>query len=210
MEDVPTGEQEVEDDPRHKALIQEYLERRAKVRDCADDHWKLALWCEQNGLKQQATAHFYAGLAARSLAAMRRGSTWDSRNSAGTGTSPSGWRPPRPKPKQQKANKQWKPLVAEMAGRHWPAGTKPRRRNREGAGRDRRSPAVPMIWAVFGAAAVSRSRRRPCRLLGQIDVPGSSRALADDRASSSGSADVQARAVPALRAPRPAGVTPRS
>src|SRR5271155_6139853 len=41
---------ELEEDLARKARIDEYLERRAKVRDRADDLWKLANWCEQNGL----------------------------------------------------------------------------------------------------------------------------------------------------------------
>src|SRR5215471_10502419 len=41
---------EANDDPRRKALMREYLERRAKAADKADDQWKLASWCEQNGL----------------------------------------------------------------------------------------------------------------------------------------------------------------
>src|SRR5260370_33554880 len=49
----------VQDDPQIKARIQEYLGRRAKIRERAEDQWKLALWCEQNGLKEQANAHFY-------------------------------------------------------------------------------------------------------------------------------------------------------
>ena len=43
----------MQDDPRRKALIQEYLRRRAKAPETADVHWKLALWCEQNELKQR-------------------------------------------------------------------------------------------------------------------------------------------------------------
>ena len=46
-------------DPARRGILQEYLERRVKARDTADDQWKLALWCEQNRLNAQATAHLY-------------------------------------------------------------------------------------------------------------------------------------------------------
>ena len=55
---------QVQDDPKRKALMQEYLQRRAKTPDRADDQWKLAIWCEQNGLKDQAIAQYHAGPAA--------------------------------------------------------------------------------------------------------------------------------------------------
>ena len=44
-------------DPARKALVEEYMRRRAKAPDKADDQWKLALWCEQSGLNEQAVAH---------------------------------------------------------------------------------------------------------------------------------------------------------
>ncbi len=52
----------VQDDPEWKARVQEYLQRRAKTPERAEAHQKLALWCEQNGLKDQATAHFHQAL----------------------------------------------------------------------------------------------------------------------------------------------------
>ena len=59
---------ELDDDPARTARIQEYLKRRAEVRERADDLWKLAVWCEQNGLTQQATAHFLQVLKSPSVA----------------------------------------------------------------------------------------------------------------------------------------------
>ena len=44
-------------DPARKALVEEYMRRRVKTLNRADDQWKLALWCEQNGLNEQAAAH---------------------------------------------------------------------------------------------------------------------------------------------------------
>src|SRR5579885_2911094 len=53
---------EAREDPRRRASMQEYLERRAKAPAKADEQWKLAAWCERNGLKEQAVAHYHAVL----------------------------------------------------------------------------------------------------------------------------------------------------
>lgn len=49
----------IEESPERQAVLQEYLERRTKTRDKADDLYKLALWCEEHGLPQQMTAHLH-------------------------------------------------------------------------------------------------------------------------------------------------------
>ena len=55
----PTRSAAGQRDPARKAALREYLERRARTPDRAEDHWKLALWCDQNGLKPQAVAHLH-------------------------------------------------------------------------------------------------------------------------------------------------------
>lgn len=48
-------------DPDRDALRDEYEGRRSRISPTkADDHWKLALWCEKNSLADEATAHFSA------------------------------------------------------------------------------------------------------------------------------------------------------
>ena len=47
----------VHDDPARQAILKEYLNRRARTPDTPDGHWKLALWCDQNGLKEQSAVH---------------------------------------------------------------------------------------------------------------------------------------------------------
>src|SRR5947207_1688155 len=37
-----------------------YLARRARAPGNADGHWKLAMWCGENGLEDEATAHLTA------------------------------------------------------------------------------------------------------------------------------------------------------
>ncbi|MDG3007808.1 polymorphic toxin-type HINT domain-containing protein [Paludisphaera mucosa] len=49
----------VEESPERQALLREYLDRRAKTRDKADDLYRLALWCEDRGLTQAMVAHLH-------------------------------------------------------------------------------------------------------------------------------------------------------
>ena len=44
-------------DDQRAAILAEYEARRAAIPDTAPAHWKLALWCEQNGLKAESVAH---------------------------------------------------------------------------------------------------------------------------------------------------------
>ncbi len=44
------------------ARCRSIYQRRAKTSESAEDQWKLALWCEQNGLKDQAIAQYHAVL----------------------------------------------------------------------------------------------------------------------------------------------------
>lgn len=50
----------VDHDPEAQALMREYLERRAATADTADAQAKLARWCDERGLNDQATAHYKA------------------------------------------------------------------------------------------------------------------------------------------------------
>ena len=51
---------QIQNDPAHRAIVKEYLDRRARTPDTADAQMKLAAWCDQNGLKEQAIAHYSA------------------------------------------------------------------------------------------------------------------------------------------------------
>ena len=51
---------EVGDDPARKELLKEYMDRRVKTPDKPDAQWRLAQWCEQRGLSEQAAAHYHA------------------------------------------------------------------------------------------------------------------------------------------------------
>ncbi|MFI5458476.1 MAG: polymorphic toxin-type HINT domain-containing protein [Isosphaerales bacterium] len=167
----------VQDDPDTKARIQEYLQRRVQIRERADDHWKLALWCEQNGLKQQATAHLYQVLrldrtreaAWKHLGFKRLGGHWDKPERVAAAKAEA--------QQQHKANKHWKPLL-EKWSEALSSRDKTRRTEAEKSLSEVTDPrAVPMIWVIFVPAGLER-QRAAVKLLGQIDSPGSSRALA--------------------------------
>ena len=168
---------DVRNDAKLKARTREYLERRAKAADRADDQWKLALWCEQNDLKSQSIAHLFRVLqldpsrdaAWKHLGYKRIGGRWDKPERVAAARSEA--------EQQHKANKHWKPLLEkwrEALG----SRSKNRREQAEQSLAQVTDPrAVPMVWIVF-AQGGAQYHKTAVRLLGQIDSPGSSRALA--------------------------------
>jgi Pretoxin HINT domain len=189
--------QAIENDAARQAQKREYLERRAKAADRAEDQWKLALWCEQNDLKSQATAHLFRVLqldpsreaAWKHLGYKRIGGRWDKPERVAAAKAEAH--------AQQKADKHWKPLLEkwreELASRD-----KTRREQAEAGLAEVTDPrAVPMIWIVLAKGSVLQ-QKTAVRLLGQIDSPGSSRALALV-ALSTRSADVRREATQILR-----------
>ena len=152
--------QAIQGDPERKARIREYLTRRAKAPDRAEDQWKLALWCEQHGLKPQATAHLFRTLqldpsrdaAWRHLGYKRINGRWD--------------KPERVAAAKAEADDSTRPT---NTGDHcWRSGDeasgsrdKARREQAEKSLADVTDPrAVPMIWVVFvnGGAQSSEDR----------------------------------------------------
>ncbi len=168
---------DLEDDPGQKARVDEYLDRRAKVRDRADDLWKLALWCEQNGLKQQATAHLFEVLkhdprrdaAWKRLGFKKLGGHWDKPERLAAAKAEAEL--------QRKANKHWIPMLQKWRGA-LASHDQARRAETEKALAAIADPrAVPAIWAVFVLGGQA-TQKTAVNLLAQIDAPGSSCALA--------------------------------
>jgi hypothetical protein len=157
--------------------VSEYFRKRAKTPGRADDQWKLALWCEQNDLKQQATAHLYRVV----MIDPSKDAAWKRlgfKKSAGRWAKPEQIAAARAEAlAQHKANVHWKATLEKLAES---LSSKDRSRRDEAlktlAGvTDPR--AVPMVWIVFARGNEPR-QKVAVRLLGQIDSPGSSRALA--------------------------------
>jgi hypothetical protein len=188
---------ELADDGARKARVDEYLERRAKTSDRAVDQWKLAMWCEKNGLDQQAAAHSYQVLqhdptrdaAWKHLGYKRIGGRWDKPERVAAAKASAEL--------QHRASKHWHPLLEK-----WRSALSSRDKSRradaeKGLAAVGDPRAVPSIWAVFMLGGAS-SQRIGVKLLGQIDAPGSARALALV-ALMSQSADVKRAALDILR-----------
>ena len=191
--------QAVQSDPKQKALIHEYLERRARAPDRAEDQWKLALWCEQSDLKPQATAHFFRVLqldpsrdaAWHHLGYKRIGGHWDKPERVAAAKAEA--------QEQHKADKRWKPILDKLVNGLTSKDKTRRAQSEQSLSNLDDARAVPMIWTVLvNSAAGAPHQNVAVRLLGQIDSPGSSRALAL-LALSSRSAEVRRSATEVLR-----------
>ncbi len=189
--------QEVQDDPQQKARIKEYLDRRSRAPDRAEDQWKLAVWCEQNGLREQAIAHLHRVVqldpkresAWKHLGYKRVGARWVKPDEAAAAKVEA--------QKQQKANIQWKPILERLRN-----GLQSRDRARRAETEKALSQitdrwAAPMVWSTFvrGDAGLQKVA---VQILGQIDNPQASRSLLM-LAVFGGSANVRRLAVETLR-----------
>lgn len=163
-------------DPKLFEALGEYNRKRTVMDDHdADDHWKLAIWCEGQGLKAEALAHFAAvvrlepGRAAawKRLGCKKVDGRWMNDEQAAA----------------EKAERE----AQKAADRAWSARLEELRRDladpRERAGAEQElsrvsNPrAVPSIWKVF-VRGRNPSLSRAVQLLGQVRSPASSKALA--------------------------------
>jgi hypothetical protein len=159
------------------ATLAEYNARRDKTPKTADAQWKLGLWCEQQGLKAQATAHFTVVVrlspkreeAWLRLGCRRYDSRWLTPEQLAAETAEA--------EAQKQADKRWSFLLetwyraslgmgpeAAEAEAHWAEVTDPR--------------AVPTIQKVLARSTEPRRQTVAARLLPQIDGPEASRTLA--------------------------------
>jgi tetratricopeptide (TPR) repeat protein len=167
----------VGDDPHQRERVRQYLERRAKTPDRADAQLALALWCEQNGLQQQATAHFHQVLrldpsreiARKHLGFKKVGGHWIKPEKVALQK--------QEVESQKKANKHWQPLLEKYRD-GLVSKDKSRRASAEKGLAEVTDPlAVPAVWVTF-AVGNSARQKVAVTVLGQIDSPGASRALA--------------------------------
>jgi len=157
------------------ALLAEYNARRAKAPNTADAHWKLGLWCEQNGLKTQAEVEFLAV----SQFDPRREAAWKKLGyikHEGRWTTPAALAAQRAEAEaQRKADARWRPLLQK-----WKAGLarKDKRAEAEAALAAVNDPrAVPSIWRIFATGGPD-DQERAIDILGHIEGERPSRALA--------------------------------
>ncbi len=189
-EDVRT---QLTSDPAAQAALQEYLRRRAATPDRPDAQWKLAQWCDQAGLKEQALAHYNAVVRLDP----RREAAW---KKLGYKKSGNRWVKPdqlalekAEAEHQRLANRHWKPLVEKYRD-GLKAKDPVRRTQAETSLAGITDPrAVPAVWDVL-ATGDERSQLMAVQVFGQIDGSAASKAVAA-LAVFSPSAAVRGRAI---------------
>jgi tetratricopeptide (TPR) repeat protein len=166
----------VQDDAARKERVRQYLDHRAKTKNRAEDQIKLALWCEQNNLKDQATAHFHQALrldpskelAWKHLGFKKVGGRWVKPDLEAAARAQA--------KEQQKANTHWKPILDRLKNGLQSKDASRRAKAQEELSKITDRWAVPMIWATFGNGDVSQ-QQIAVQVLGQIDDPAASQAL---------------------------------
>jgi hypothetical protein len=156
------------------ALLERYKARRGAIPDTASAHWKLALWCAEQGLQAESIAHLTHvtrlepanGAAWRRLGCRLYHGRWMNEEQIATLEAEA--------ESQARADRRWRPLLARW--KSWlldPA-------RREEAARELAQVhdplAVPSVVQFYGGPA--RWQRWAVYLLGRIDSPQSAQALA--------------------------------
>jgi hypothetical protein len=167
----------IEGDPDAQAKMREYLHRRAGTADTADAQQRLAQWCDQNGLKDQASAHYQAVLRIDP----RREAVWKKlgyKKANGRWTRPEDLAAEKAEVETQKhADKHWKPVLEKYRDGLSSRDDEKRRQAEAALDAITDPRAVPMIWTVF-VRDDARLQRQAAQVLAQLDGPSASRALA--------------------------------
>ena len=164
-------------DAARAEIVKQYVEKRAKAGDDAETQWKLALWCEQNGLNEESVAHLRAVVrldpgreaAWKRLGYRKLNGHWvsDAQLAAAKANADA----------QKVADRHWRPLL-ERARESFESKSDARRAAAEAFFETVTDPrAVPSIWAVFAAKPDPTRQAVAVRLLGQLDAASASRCL---------------------------------
>ena len=178
------------------AALAEYNARRDQATDSAESQWRLALWCEEAGLKAEATAH----LAAVVRLDPKRESAWrrlgyKKQKDGHWATDEQVAAAKADAEAQRKADRRWRPLLEKWKGQ---LATREKRAEAEDQLAGVTDPrAVPSIWRVF-AAGKEADQLRAVQLLGQVDAPKATQGLAV-LAVAAPSAEVRKAATETLR-----------
>jgi hypothetical protein len=163
-----------QEEAEQSARLAEYERRRAATKDTPSAQWKLALWCERNGLAAEATAHFTEvtrldpdhHAAWLKLDCRLYQGRWQNEEQIAAQEAEAR--------AQAAADRYWRPLLA-----HWKAGLFDPSRQADAArelSTVREPRAVPSIVRVFDGAP--KWQRWAVYLLGRIDSPAAAQALA--------------------------------
>jgi hypothetical protein len=187
----------VQADPARAAVVAQYEEKRDKLAETSEAHWKLALWCEENGLKAESVAHLWSSVRldpSREAAWKRLGH----KNHNGRWVTDAQLTREKEESELQKhADKQWRPILEKWRGMLSDKDAVKRAEALSGLSGVTDPRAVPMIWALFAMGDAVR-QKLAVQVFGQIDAQAASRALAA-LALSSGSDDVRRVATETLR-----------
>ncbi len=168
---------EIQNDPARQAIIREYLDRRARTPDKADAQMKLAAWCDEKGLKEQAIAHY----SAVTRIDPSHESAWKHlghKKQAGHWVKPEEIAAAKQNAAQQKqADKHWKTKLERLLNGLESKDAAKRMKAEQGLTEVTDPRAVPMIWAVFVRGG-ERQQIAAVQMLGQIDGPTASNGLA--------------------------------
>ena len=137
----------------------------------------LGLWCERNGLRPEATAHFTMAVhldpdrdaSWKHLGYVKRNGRWTSREQA-TALEREGR-------EQKQADRYWEPLLKKWTS--WLGDKRHREEAESLLATVTHRRAVPSILKLFPIDRPEAEQLRRVRLLGQVDDPTSSRAIAD-------------------------------
>jgi hypothetical protein len=157
------------------AALAEYNAQRSRAPNTADAHWKLGLWCEQKGLKAEATAEFAAVVrldpgrdpAWKKLGYVKHNGRWASPEALAAERAEAD--------EQKKADALWMPRLARW--KSW-LGQKAKRADADrelAAVTDPR--AVPAIWKAFAGGGPD-DQERAIDVLGHVEGRGALHALA--------------------------------
>ncbi|HEV3162690.1 MAG TPA: polymorphic toxin-type HINT domain-containing protein [Isosphaeraceae bacterium] len=158
------------------AKLAEYNAKRDKLTNTADAHWKLALWCEENGLQAETKAHLATVVRLdpkreegwKRLGYKKHNGHWMTLEQISAQKAEI--------EAQQKADRQWRDRLEKWKG--WLGQKDAKRSDAEAVLAGVTDPrAVRAVWQVF-ALGGQADQTRAVQLMGQIDAPMASRALA--------------------------------
>ena len=169
--------QQIQNDPAHQAIVKEYLDRRARTPEKAEAQFKLAAWCEQNGLKEQAMAHYSVvtrldpsrEAAWKHLGYKKQGGRWVKPEEAAAAKQEAAH--------QKVADKHWKTKLEKLRDGLESKDAAKRAKAEHGLTEVTDPRAVPMIWAIFVRGG-ERQQIAAVQMLSQIDGPSASNGLA--------------------------------
>ena len=197
----------IQNDPARQAVIREYLDRRARTPDTADAQMKLAAWCDESGLKEQAIAHYSAvtrinpsrDSAWKHLGYKKQGDRWVKPDEAAAAKQEAA--------RQKQADKHWKTKLERLRDGLESKDTAKRTKAEQALTEVTDPRAVPMIWAIFVRGG-ERLQIAAVQMLAQIDGPSASNGLAA-LAVFSPAAEVRRRAIETLTRRDPRDVVGR-